>query len=105
MSTLVTDKEVTELCNLLMDVQHGTGQPIAIDCETSGLHPYAGDTLRGFSIAFLDPNHDDPSSQPPILSYYLPVAYPTGGNLMPSSVQRICQHIREIDPTYIYHHA
>ncbi len=93
---LVTDKSVTEVVNLLSELPRGVGHPIAIDCETTGLNPYQGDVLRGFSIAFR--LHDQ------VHSFYIPVGYPEG-NIYVSNIHRICLAINEVDPTYVYHHA
>ena len=81
-----------------------TGTPIAVDTETTGLHPYQGDTIRGFSFAF----REKPSEKLSIVtSYYVPVAYPDGmgPNLPLLSLVELCQAIHDVDPIYVYHHA
>lgn len=98
MSALVDNKNVTEVISLLAELPRGVGHPIAIDCETTGLHPYQGDKLRGFSIAFEHGNQ--------VLSFYIPVGYPNSlDNLTVPNIQRLCGAINEVDPTYVYHHA
>jgi DNA polymerase-1 len=94
--TLLSEKDVALVVERLEQLR--PGDPIAIDCETTGLHPYQGDKLRGFSIAFRW------TAANAMVSFYVPVGYPEG-NLSTASVRRICQAIRDADPTYVYHHA
>jgi DNA polymerase-1 len=74
------------------------GCPIAIDCETTGLHPYQGDTLRGFSVAFRHWRNNE------LISFYVPVGYPEG-NLDEVSLRALCAAIKGRDPLYVYHHS
>lgn len=94
--TLVnTPRDAFDLRSLLGLLPQGI--PIAIDCETTGLHPYQGDKLRGFSIAFRQrPSYVD--------SFYIPVGYPEG-NLSEHDVEVLVRKIIALDPIYVYHHS
>lgn len=96
MSALVTNTNVNEVIALLEGLEQAS--PIAVDCETTGLHPYGVDKLRGFSIAFKRPGET-------CHSFYIPVGYGTIDDLSTSNVRRVCDAIAAVDPVYVYHHA
>lgn len=97
MKLINTDALANQLCWTLSRCDYGV--PIAIDCETTGLRPYQGDTIRGFSLAF---RSKDSLGQ--IESYYIPVAYPEG-NLSQHWVEQVVDQIFYQRPLYVFHHA
>lgn len=65
-----------DLAGLVKDAQQG--YPIGIDTETTGLHPFAGDILRGISLA-----------SPRVLDgLYFPVTHPDEQNNLPAELVR-----------------
>jgi DNA polymerase-1 len=94
MSVLVTSgnlQDVIEMIHLLKP-----GQPVAVDCETTGLFPYEQDTLRGVSFAFEIDGR--------IYSFYVPVVYP--GESLPIRDQvALFTALCGARPYWIFHHG
>ena len=63
---------------------------IAIDTETTGLHPYDGDVIRGISIATAE------------WDYYIPISHPDSVNFDPSLLM---QALWKTGHTFIFHHG
>lgn len=95
MSQLVSNPLAIGIAERIHKLPQGTA--IAVDCETTGLHPYQGDKLRGFSFAYRLPSGETQS-------FYVPVGYPEG-NLTGLNVKLICEALHSVDPVWIYHHA
>lgn len=92
--SLVSHHNAKDVLHRLLELPQGS--PIAVDCETTGLFPYQGDRLRGFSFAFHEGDE--------IPGFYVPVGYPEG-NLDLGHLHTICGAIKSLDPIYVYHHA
>lgn len=94
-SGLMRNEHVPLLVDLIEKIPHGS--PVAIDTETTGLHPYETDVLRGISIAFEDRDFN-------LRSFYIPVGY-VKGSLRTEAVQRIFRALKGRDPFLLLHHG
>ncbi len=75
--------------------------PLAIDTETTGLNLYAGDVLRGVSLAWR-------TDEGKITTRYLSFTHPGGPNLGPHVLRRLCQELarqQERGVLHLYHNA
>lgn len=69
------------------------GEPLAIDCETTGLNPYTGDVLRGISLAFRGK------------SYYISLTHPDSDNWDRFQAQVLALHLQETPARKVLHNG
>lgn len=87
MGTVRTTAHVAEIVS---DIRALGLAPIAIDTETTGLNMYAGDTMRGMSLAYGE------------RSWYVPVGYPGSQNFDP---QPIYEALNQHTGVQVFHNA
>lgn len=92
--TMLTSRTISKAVSLISQLHQGA--PVAVDCETTGLRPYQGDTLRGFSFAFRLGDE--------IHTFYVPVGY-VSGNLWEGAIRSLLDPLHAKDPLWVFHHA
>lgn len=78
-------------------IRHGV--PLAIDTETTGLHLYQGDVIRGISFAWRN------APDGPLHSAYLPISHPESINFAWVAETFIVPLLNEHQGLQVFHHA
>lgn len=99
-----TSYDATLLARLIETLPLGT--PVAVDTETTGVHVYEGDVLRGVSLAFRTALDDVEQVVGTLHSFYIPVGYPDPlDNLGTYDVQTVFTALMAREPFLVLHHG